>query len=276
MIFLCHLNRNPDLETVTIDINNKLIEKACRGDQKAMYRLYSMYLPAMYNTCIRMVVNKTPFLKVTRSVAAIAAITVLSVIAAYFIGRNRQHDLIFINIDPELAKKEVLFLNRIDNYSDLIKNTRVNIDQLVSGTKEIEYIDDLIHYYSKDLKNNGPNPKLINSLMDLYEKKILILNRMLNEIEKMKAMKNVKLICKLFLLLVLLSSSATYSYSQDDKEARFESSYKLNRDGKLTFRLYDSDLKVNVWKNNEVKLTGEIIITGGKTEDRDLLIAAFK
>ena len=128
--------------------------------------------------------DKSPFLKVTRSVAAIAAITVLSVITAYFIGRNQRHDLIFINIDPELAKKEVLFLNQIDNYSDLIKNTRVNIDQLVSGTKEIEYIDDLIHYYSNDLKNNGPNPKLINSLMDLYEKKILILNRMLNEIEK--------------------------------------------------------------------------------------------
>lgn len=46
------------METVTIDINNKLVEKACRGDQKAMYRLYRMYLPAMYNTCIRMVVNK--------------------------------------------------------------------------------------------------------------------------------------------------------------------------------------------------------------------------
>ena len=58
MIFLCHLNRNPDLETVTIDINNKLVEKACQGDQKAMFRLYRMYLPAMYNTCIRIVVNK--------------------------------------------------------------------------------------------------------------------------------------------------------------------------------------------------------------------------
>lgn len=46
------------METVTIDINNILVEKACQGDQKAMFRLYRMYLPAMYNTCIRMVVNK--------------------------------------------------------------------------------------------------------------------------------------------------------------------------------------------------------------------------
>jgi hypothetical protein len=92
----------------------------------------------------------------------------------------------------------------------------------------------------------------------------------------MKAMKNVKSICKLFLLLILFSSFALYSFSQDDKEARFESSYKLNQDGKLAFRVYDSDLKVNVWKNNEVKLAGEIIVTGGKTEDRELLIQAFK
>ncbi len=96
------------------------------------------------------------------------------------------------------------------------------------------------------------------------------------KLKKMKAMKNVKLICKLFFLLVLLNSSATYLYSQDDKEARFESSYKLNNNGKLAFKVYDSDLKVNVWKNNEVKLTGEIIVSGGNAEDRELLIAAFK
>jgi len=46
------------LEAGTIDINKKLVEKARQGDQQAMYRLYKMYLPAMYNTCIRIVSNK--------------------------------------------------------------------------------------------------------------------------------------------------------------------------------------------------------------------------
>jgi len=46
------------LEAETIDINKKLVEKARQGDQQAMYRLYKMYLPAMYNTCIRIVANK--------------------------------------------------------------------------------------------------------------------------------------------------------------------------------------------------------------------------
>jgi RNA polymerase sigma-70 factor (ECF subfamily) len=46
------------LETENIDINKKLVEKARQGDQQAMYRLYRMYLPAMYNTCIRIVANQ--------------------------------------------------------------------------------------------------------------------------------------------------------------------------------------------------------------------------
>lgn len=47
------------MKTENIDINNNLVEKARRGDQKAMHRLYRIYLPAMYNTCIRIVVSRT-------------------------------------------------------------------------------------------------------------------------------------------------------------------------------------------------------------------------
>ena len=46
------------MDTITTDINNKLVDEARQGDQKAMFRLYKMYLPAMYNTCIRIVINK--------------------------------------------------------------------------------------------------------------------------------------------------------------------------------------------------------------------------
>ena len=42
----------------TIEISSKLVEKATHGDQQAMYRLYKMYVPAMYNTCIRIVANQ--------------------------------------------------------------------------------------------------------------------------------------------------------------------------------------------------------------------------
>ncbi len=42
----------------SIEIHSKLIEAARKGDQQSMYRLYKLYVQAMYNTCIRMVSNQ--------------------------------------------------------------------------------------------------------------------------------------------------------------------------------------------------------------------------
>ena len=42
----------------TVDINAKLVERARQGDQQAMYRLYKSHVQAMYNICIRIVVNQ--------------------------------------------------------------------------------------------------------------------------------------------------------------------------------------------------------------------------
>lgn len=41
-----------------VEIHSKLIETARKGNQQSMYRLYKLYVQAMYNTCIRMVSNQ--------------------------------------------------------------------------------------------------------------------------------------------------------------------------------------------------------------------------
>ena len=41
-----------------VEIHTKLIETARKGNQQSMYRLYKLYVQAMYNTCIRMVSNQ--------------------------------------------------------------------------------------------------------------------------------------------------------------------------------------------------------------------------
>lgn len=41
-----------------IEIHTKLIESARKGNQQSMYRLYKLYVQAMYNTCVRMVSNQ--------------------------------------------------------------------------------------------------------------------------------------------------------------------------------------------------------------------------
>jgi hypothetical protein len=130
--------------------------------------------------------SKRSHLLFYRSIAAASVILILSVTFSYFLNRGGRQQLLFVNSDPALANQEIQFTNQIESYSKLIKQSAVDIDQLATGKKEIQYIDDLIGYYSKDLKQNGSNPKLVNSLMDLYQKKIMLLERMLNEIEKSK------------------------------------------------------------------------------------------
>lgn len=41
-----------------LETHAKLINGARKGDQQSMYRLYKLYVQAMYNTCIRMVSNQ--------------------------------------------------------------------------------------------------------------------------------------------------------------------------------------------------------------------------
>lgn len=46
------------LDSDNIEITQRLVERARGGDQQSMYRLYKMYVQAMYNTCIRIVANQ--------------------------------------------------------------------------------------------------------------------------------------------------------------------------------------------------------------------------
>jgi len=121
-----------------------------------------------------------------RSIAAASVILIVSVLSTYLFTKNSKQQLIFVNIDPALANQEFQFKNQINSYAKLIKQASYNDPQLATGGSEIQYIDELIELYSSDLKKNGPNSKLINSLMDLYRKKLMLLERMLNEIEKSK------------------------------------------------------------------------------------------
>jgi hypothetical protein len=133
----------------------------------------------------------------TRFLPMKIAAAVILVIALSFIGyqvtslRNNQQ-LILAKIDPNLAKKEARFQNQIQSFYTLIEESDYDKDQLITSFKDLEYIDTLIIKYSDDLNKYGPNPKLLNSLMDLYQKKIRMLNRMLNEIEKDKKYENTK------------------------------------------------------------------------------------
>ena len=86
---------------------------------------------------------------------------------------------------------------------------------------------------------------------------------------------NLKLKFNIFLTLISLILISCSTQAQEKKES-FEKTFNLSSTGNFTFSCYDSDLKVNTWANNEVKIYGEIFIKGGKEEDQQQLIDVFK
>ena len=106
------------------------------------------------------------------------------------IHNNQQ--LILAKIDPNLAKQEAQFQQQIKAYYQVLEKTDFDKSTLETSFKDLDYIDTLINKYSNDLSQFGPNPRLLNNLMDLYQKKIKLLDRMLNEIEKEKRYENDK------------------------------------------------------------------------------------
>jgi hypothetical protein len=88
-------------------------------------------------------------------------------------------------------------------------------------------------------------------------------------------MKTIKQISKIFLAAIIIAVSINTSFAQERKES-FEKNFQVNSAGYLSFSCYDTDLKINTWQKNEVKLMGVIIIEGGDKEDQDELIEVFK
>ncbi len=82
---------------------------------------------------------------------------------------------------------------------------------------------------------------------------------------------------RIALLCVISALAFNMAYSQgNETKDNFEKSFKVSENEKLVLKMYDSDLKVNTWNSNEVKLCGEIIIKDGKKEDVEKLLNAFK
>jgi hypothetical protein len=122
-----------------------------------------------------------------------AASIVIAFMAGYHTTKKSDRHLIFVNLDPQLAKQEAELVKLIGNYTQQIERENFNLETLPTTPTDLKHIDRLIEAYSEDLRQYGANPELIETLLDLYELKIMLLNRMLNEIKKEKEYENVKI-----------------------------------------------------------------------------------
>ncbi|MGE0087881.1 MAG: hypothetical protein AB7S50_00215 [Bacteroidales bacterium] len=127
---------------------------------------------------------------IIRIAAAALVLLTLTYTGFEFAAIRKNQLYILSKIDPVLAQQEAQFQDQINSSYKLLHQTKFDKNQLETNYSELDEIDTMIQYYYDDLKKHGPNPKILNSLMDLYQKKILVLDRMLNEIEKNKNYEN--------------------------------------------------------------------------------------
>jgi len=116
----------------------------------------------------------------------IAASVFITFFACYQMMKQPDQQSVFVQIDPNLARYESEMVNKIKHYTLQIERTNYNLSELPTTPDILQDIDLMIEMYSADLKESGPNPALIQSLIDLYEKKVSLLQRILTEIEKTK------------------------------------------------------------------------------------------
>lgn len=103
------------------------------------------------------------------------------------------NQLLLSEQSEELAAQEAQLVKQINIYKKELKQTHYNKEELATEFSEIKKIDRLIQKYSKDLESYGPDPRILNTLMDLYHKKIMVMDRMLNEIQKTQNNENTKI-----------------------------------------------------------------------------------
>lgn len=90
-------------------------------------------------------------------------------------------------------------------------------------------------------------------------------------------MKKITSIFRLFALIAVILYGFKPAFANSDEvKDKFELTHKVSASDKLILNMYDSDLQINTWKNSEIKLTGEIIISGGSKEDIEKILSAFK
>lgn len=88
-------------------------------------------------------------------------------------------------------------------------------------------------------------------------------------------MKTLKQTYSILLFSLILVVGINSSFAQERTDS-FEKTYSISSTGSFNFSCYETDLKVNTWSKDEIKIKGEIIIRGGDQADQDKLLEVFK
>ena len=122
-----------------------------------------------------------------------AAVFVLLSITYIIYNESKPPNVVIVglsDISPELARQETEYKKMLIQKTNEIKISPSQKEQLQFLYNELHELDTIYNSYLDDLNQSGANEQIIRSLLDYYEKKIRVLDRILNETQKMKDHEN--------------------------------------------------------------------------------------
>lgn len=122
-----------------------------------------------------------------------AAILIFVTASSYFVYREflspRQniYNITLSDIAPNYSVQISRFKAEIDErWTEFERVKPANTAQLGDFFSELEQLDEMYRQCQEDYQKVGSNERLIRAMLDNYEKRVRILDRMLNEIQKQK------------------------------------------------------------------------------------------
>jgi hypothetical protein len=120
-----------------------------------------------------------------------AAVFLLGVLSTYIVVKENQNEkpviVTLADISTDLGEQEARLKQVVTKkWEELQPLTAEEKSEFGFLLDELKELDKVYKTYEEDLYKTGENEQIINALLDYYEKKIRLLNRLSMEIEKQK------------------------------------------------------------------------------------------
>jgi hypothetical protein len=125
----------------------------------------------------------------------VAAIFLFAVLMTYTVtNRQNKNQVVVVtlaDISKDLGQEEAQLKQLVSlKWEEVEQQLPTDKNDLKFLFDELRELDKVYADYQKDLYKTGPNEQIIEAMLDYYQKKIRLLNRMLMEIQKQKEHEN--------------------------------------------------------------------------------------
>ena len=125
----------------------------------------------------------------------VAAIFIFIVSGTYFIINETKEDKVVLvtiaDVSENFGKQEAELIHLVNlKWEEVQPLIPKNNNDLQFLLDELNELDEVYKTYQNDLGNSDANEQIITTLLDYYQKKIRILNRLLHEIQKQQNHEN--------------------------------------------------------------------------------------